>query len=211
MTSNRNPTTARVAVFIDGYNLYHGMHDRWQRKYLWLDLEALGRRLTKSSQTLAVVRYFTAPVRNDAASLARQKLYLRALQTYPKIDVTLGRFQEKQPSCRACGATWRTYEEKETDVSIAVALVEDAVNDLYDVAILISADSDLCPAIRAVRRLAPNKRIIAVFPPGRRADALRRACDGVRHLDEVSLRNAQLPDEVPGPAGLTYKRPAHWT
>ena len=211
MTSNRNPKTARVAVFIDGYNLYHGMHGRWQRKYLWLDLEALGRRLIKSSQTLTVVRYFTAPVRNDAASLARQKLYLRALQTYPKIDVTLGRFQEKQPSCRACGATWRTYEEKETDVSIAVALVEDAVNDLYDVAILISADSDLCPAIRAVRRLSPDKRIIAVFPPGRRADALRRACDGVRHLDEVSLRNSQLPDEVPGPAGLAYKRPPHWT
>lgn len=211
MVSNRNPEAGRVAIYIDGYNLYHGMHSRWGRRYLWLDLDALARRLIKASQSLASVQYFTATVRNDPASQTRQNLYLEAVKTRPTVQIILGRFQEKQPSCRACGATWRTYEEKETDVSIAVALVEDAVNDLYDVAILISADSDLCPAIRAVRRLAPDKRIIAVFPPGRRADALRRACDGVRHLDEVSLRNSQLPDEVPGPAGLAYKRPSHWT
>ena len=53
------------------------------------------------------------------------------------------------------------YEEKETDVSIAAALIEDAMQDRYDTALLISADSDLCPAIVTMKRLCPEKRIIA--------------------------------------------------
>ncbi|MGI8335589.1 NYN domain-containing protein [Actinomadura scrupuli] len=210
MSNNQNSESTRVAVYVDGFNLYHGIHGRWGRKYLWLDLEALGHRLIRPPQSLVAARYFSAPVRNDPESAARQKLYLRALRTRPTVDVTLGRFQQKHPYCRSCGATWTSYEEKETDVSIAVALVEDSVNDLFDTAVLISADSDLCPGIRAMRRLTPQRRIITVFPPGRRSDALRRACDGVRHLDEATLRQSQLPDSVPGPSGLVYKRPAHW-
>jgi uncharacterized LabA/DUF88 family protein len=51
---------------------------------------------------------------------------------------------------------WTIYEEKETDVSLAVSLLEDAAMDRYDVALLFSADSDLCPAVRAVRRVRPS-------------------------------------------------------
>lgn len=54
-----------VAVYIDGFNLYNGLKDKHGRKYLWLDLESLARRLLRQDQQLALVRYFTAPVRND--------------------------------------------------------------------------------------------------------------------------------------------------
>jgi uncharacterized LabA/DUF88 family protein len=73
-------------------------------------------------------------------------------------------FRNWQRSCRFCGYRWIGYEEKETDVSIAVTLVEDAVQDSYDTAFLISGDSDLRPAVAAVKRLRPEKRIVAVFP-----------------------------------------------
>lgn len=39
------------------------------------------------------------------------------------------------------------YEEKETDVSTAVTLVEYGVTDRFDMALLITADSDICPAV----------------------------------------------------------------
>ena len=45
------------------------------------------------------------------------------------------------------------YEEKETDVNIAIAMLTDAVRDVYDIALLVSADSDLRPAVGAVKRL----------------------------------------------------------
>ena len=59
----------RVVAYVDGFNLYWGMKSRYGRKYLWLDLEALTRRMLKPAQHLAAVRYFTASVRNDAAAI----------------------------------------------------------------------------------------------------------------------------------------------
>ena len=35
------------------------------------------------------------------------------------------------------------YEEKETDVNIAIAMIKDAAQDVYDTAILVSGDTDL--------------------------------------------------------------------
>jgi uncharacterized LabA/DUF88 family protein len=200
-----------VAAYVDGFNLYHGLRSKHGRKYLWLDLEVVVTRLLKPDQELAVVRYFTARVRDDAPALARQSSYLGALDAHaPRIDIRLGRFQEKNLRCHHCGTAWRTYEEKETDVSIAVSLVEDAATDLFDVALLVSADSDLCPAIRAVQRINPEKRVVAVFPPHRRSDELRRVANAAFTLGDANIRASLLPDSVDGPEGRIFARPRSW-
>ena len=55
-----------------------------------------------------------------------------------------------------------------TDVNISVELMTDASQNRFDVALLISADSDLVGPIEAVQRLFPAKRVMAIFPPGAR-------------------------------------------
>jgi uncharacterized LabA/DUF88 family protein len=80
----------------------------------------------------------------------------------------------------------------------------------YDTALLISADSDLCPAVRAMKRLRPRKRIIAAFPPQRQSGDLRRAVDGYLVIGDDKLRRSQLPPAVDVPAGITLHRPKHW-
>jgi NYN domain len=111
------------------------------------------------------VVYFTARVKNDPDAALRQSTYLDALSAYCRhVYRVEGRFQQKPRVCNSCGASWIEYEEKETDVNIATALIEDAVEDRYDTAILVSGDSDLRPAVAAVKRLRPGKRIIAAFP-----------------------------------------------
>jgi hypothetical protein len=50
-------------------------------------------------------------------------------------------------------------EEKGVDVALALAVVENVVSDFVDVAILFSHDTDLMPAVEAVRRLAGTHRI----------------------------------------------------
>jgi hypothetical protein len=92
-------------------------------------------------------------VRNDPPAQARQQAYLNALRAKSgsRLQIVYGRYQAKQQQCRACGATWTSYEEKETDVNIAVSLVADAASSSADLALVISADSDLCPAIIRVR------------------------------------------------------------
>ncbi|MGC7100441.1 NYN domain-containing protein [Amycolatopsis lurida] len=165
----------RVVAFIDGFNLYHGLRHKHGRKYLWLDLEALVTSLLTAQQQLAAVKYFTARVRNAPDSEQRQSDYIDALVAHStKLEVVDGRFQEKDRHCCNCQSTWTVYEEKETDVSIAVALIEAGVNDEFDVALILSADSDLCPAVRALGRLRPEKQVVAAFPPRRRSGELRQ-------------------------------------
>jgi uncharacterized LabA/DUF88 family protein len=201
----------RVAAYIDGFNLYFGLKQKYQRKYLWLDLQALADSLLRQGQTLAYVRYFTARVRGGADSQQRQSDYLDALVGHcPKVSVVDGRFQEKRRQCRQCGDSWAVFEEKETDVHIAVSLVEDGVRDLYDTALLISADSDLCPAVRAIKRLQPQKRIIAAFPPRRNSDELKKTVHGYLSIGHAAIRQSQLPAQVTTSAGIVLSRPEHW-
>jgi hypothetical protein len=101
---------ATVIAYVDGFNLYHGLHDKYGRRYLWLDLGRLVQRLRPSDHVVAV-RYFTALVRDDASALVRQRTYLDALSVHSggSVEVVLGRYQSKTVSCRQCGNTWPSY------------------------------------------------------------------------------------------------------
>jgi len=114
-----------------------------------------------------------------------------------------------------CGATWISYEEKETDVNIAVSLVADAASSAADIALLISADSDLCPAIRTTRVVSAavggRLGIIAAFPPRRYSHELKTLVPGAFTLAQADVRNSLLPDVVIDPrSGQKYRRPAKW-
>lgn len=204
-------TAERVKVYVDGFNLYHGMRSKHGRRYHWLNLEALAKNILRPHQTLVQVDYFTARVRKQPEAQERQATYLDALAAHSDcVRIVEGRFQEKTRCCRACRVERVFYEEKETDVSIAAGLIEDAVNDVFDAAMLISADSDLCPAVRTVRRLRPEKRIFAAFPPMRRSDDLRAAVKGqVLNISTAKIRQSQLPDSV-WLGTVKLERPAHW-
>jgi uncharacterized LabA/DUF88 family protein len=202
----------KVTAYIDGFNLYNGLRDKYGRKYLWLDLQALCRSLTITGQRLTRVRYFTAPVRRQPGSLRRQQTFWNALAVRCDcVTIERGRFQEKTVTCHKCGNTWRSYEEKETDVAIAVALVEDAAHKAFDSALVVSADSDLCPAVRSVRRLHPSAKVVAAFPPARRSDDLRREVDTSFTIAERKLKAALLPKSLRAPDGRTLSRPPSWT
>ncbi|WP_314413085.1 NYN domain-containing protein [Streptomyces kroppenstedtii] len=123
----------RTAVLVDGFNLYHGMKKQRGRRYLWLDHVKLGSRLRQRDQ-IVDVRYFTAPVLDDAAAASRQQTYLEALKAHNPgvLTVVEGRYQRKRMRCHACNTHRISYEEKETDVNIAVALMEIAALPTVD-------------------------------------------------------------------------------
>jgi uncharacterized LabA/DUF88 family protein len=127
-----------------------------------LDLQALVKSLVRPGQDLLEVQYFTARVRDNPDAEFRQALYLEALMSHSlRVRLIEGHFQDKPRECRNCGARWTVYEEKETDVNIAIAMLADAVRDVYDIALLVSADSDLRPVVAAVKYLRTGKRIVA--------------------------------------------------
>lgn len=210
MTASQPPL--RTIAYVDGFNLYHGMHQLTGRRYLWLDLEALCRQLLRSGEQLEAVKYFTARVRNNQKSEHHQDLYLQALTHHcPTVSIVEGRFQKQTRRCWSCGSEHITYEEKESDVNIAISLVEDAAMGRYDKALVVSADSDLVPAVNAAKRLAQTGRILAVFPPRRVSDPLRKIADGIYYLGRDKLRKAQLPDRLVLPNGIKLTRPSYWS
>jgi hypothetical protein len=199
----------RVAAYVDGFNLYNGMHDARGRRGLWLNLESLLGSLLGPNQRLVAVHYFTALV--SGPGRLSQQTYLDALEAHCGVTTLhVARFQEKRIACRECGSTWRSFEEKESDVSLAVQLVEDAALDLFDQAFIVSGDSDMKPAVVAARRIAPGKRLLAVFPPRRSSHVLEQATDArLRIFDKVPERHP-LPTVVTAADGRKLVRPSRW-
>jgi len=89
----------RVGIYIDGFNLYYGARGICGRStpgWRWLDLRALGERLTSQHTAWTVdstrVVYCTAQIRGDAndphaAGPREQQVYLRALRAAGAVDV----------------------------------------------------------------------------------------------------------------------------
>ncbi len=200
-----------VIVYVDGFNLYHGLRSRSWKRYYWLDLWLLAERFLRPGQTLVRVVYYTSLIKHDPPGQSRQLRYLDALRTVrPALSIVYGHYLAKAQRCRSCGGTWLRPEEKMTDVNIACDLLLDASDGSFDVALLVSGDSDLVPPIRAVRDRWPRKAIVAIFPPDRSSEALKKAAHGWLWLGEDKLRRSQLPDRVPV-SGRFIERPREWS
>jgi uncharacterized LabA/DUF88 family protein len=202
---------AGLIVYVDGFNLYHGLKEKFGRRLLWLDLAALATSLRPRSQLLQV-RYFTAPVLDNPSAASRQGRYQQALLAHSggRIDIVQGRYQKKAMTCRGCGSSWTHYEEKETDVNIATAIVADAAQGKADSALIISADSDLAPAVRTARAVNPTLFIAAAFPPKRYSAELNKLMPNSFPIGTTKLTQSQLPQTVADGRGHTYCRPAKW-
>ena len=76
--------------------------------------------------------------------------------------------------CPWCGADLRGFEEKGVDTGLSVAMSTASRSGELDIAILISSDTDMIPAIRSVRK--DGHRVVhARFPPG--GNRVARACN----------------------------------
>jgi uncharacterized LabA/DUF88 family protein len=97
-----------------------------------------------------------------------------------------------------------------TDVNIAVEMMSDAYQDGFDVALLVSADSDLVGPVKAIQKLFSQKRVVPVFPPNRWSSALNTTASGSLQIERDMLAKSQFPDEVTKSDGYVLHRPAEW-
>ncbi len=200
----------KVIAFVDGFNLYHSISES-HSQYKWLDYNALANAfIAKSKEHLSKVYYFSAFAVWNPEKMARHKNYIKALEL-AGVEVVLGKFKKVRKKCRAlCKKRYTTFEEKETDVNIALYMLELAVREKYDKALLFSGDSDLIPAVKAVQRIAPQKQIQVVIPFGRSAQDLKNACDSSSKIKLKHLQKSQFPSEILDNGRCIVKRPPSW-
>lgn len=158
----------RVSIFIDGFNLYHAIDDLNQPHFKWLDLKKLSQHFAPAPDfNITNIYYFTAYATWRPETYHRHRIYVKALESKGVIPV-FGKFKAKTKQCFNCRSKWKDHEEKQTDVNIALYMFLEGYKDSYDQLILVSADSDLAPAIRLIRGGLPKKRIRPIIPIGRR-------------------------------------------
>lgn len=206
----------RVSVFIDGFNLYHALKDMRQNHYKWLDIITLMRNyIHPPTQQLETVYYFSAHATWRVNSYNRQKAYIKALANSSVVTI-LGQFKEKDRSCRSCQATWKGHEEKETDVNIALCLLNEAYKNTYDVAYVVSRDSDLAPPIRMVLKEFPNKRVRVFAPPNYHhskelAQAVQKPKRDLQSIKPIHIERSLFPQRVLDAGGnLVVTRPTEY-
>lgn len=98
-------------------------------------------------------------------------------------------------------------EEKGSDVNLAAHLLNDAWKGVFDEAVVISNDTDLCEPIRMVtiERGLP----VLVICPGRwpMAKDLEKIASFKAHISKAMLTKAQFANPIPG---TTIHKPATW-
>ncbi len=199
----------KVIAYIDGFNLYFGMVEAGFDYCKWLDLKQLVQNLLKPSQELTEVKYFTSRVNNNPDKQKRQSLYIDALESIG-IKIIYGNYQDGNVKCLRCGHIWKSAKEKMTDVNIATAIIIDAYKNEYDMAMLISGDTDLIPPIREVHAIFKDKRVMIAFPPKRHNKVLAIAAKGSFVIGRKKLVASQLNEEIVSSTGYKIKIPDSW-
>jgi uncharacterized LabA/DUF88 family protein len=207
----------RAAFYIDGFNLYHPINDLNQPHLKWLNLWDLGQLLIPpQSETLVRVVFGTAIVTQDYNKIARHQQYMKALEIVGVVCVK-GSKAFEPAKCRNCGSQWKEPKEKETDINLALSLFDDAYQDIFDHAYLLSSDSDQAATARMFKMRFPQKKFTSVSPPTRDpskailAHADHKIKLSVEHLERCLFGAAVglgTPNAVRRPA--TYAPPAGW-
>lgn len=197
----------RYSFYIDGFNMYYALNQKYPH-FKWLNYYQLAKSVLLAHDKIEQVNYFSAYVKWKPDNHKRHQDYVMALR-WAGVDFISGRFKNKTIHCHRCHRSFTSHEEKQTDVNIAIQLLSDAVEDKYDRAVIISADSDLTPAIVAVRKLFPHKQVGVMFPIDSNCYDLRHEADFQFKMNQKKLQASQFPDEIR--IGKTViRRPESW-
>ena len=131
----------RVAIFIDGSNLYHALRANFGRYDI--NFTEFTRKLCGSRRLFRTYYYNVLQDPTQRAEGHReQQEFLSTLRETPYLEVRLGGTKLAQGGIPV---------EKGIDVMLVTDLLHFAWNDLYDIAVLVSGDSDFAYALQAIK------------------------------------------------------------
>ena len=208
-SANLIPKKERVIVYVDGFNLYFGLLEAGFSNCKWLNINQLAKSILHINQELVEIKYFTSRVSNNQDKQKRQTTYIEALESIG-IKIFYGHYQSDTTECRQCGNVWPTFHEKMTDVNIATQMMIDAFQDRYDMAMLISGDSDLVPPIKTIHDLFKNKRVLVAFPPKRHNSSVALVAKGSMMIGRKKLVDSLFENKVVKKNGFILKKPKEW-
>lgn len=140
-----NQAKKRVAIFIDGGNFYRRIRqDNLIQKGTMFDYVKFASFLSRG-RTVVSKTYYIGIVRNHDNKSKSQKM----VESQQKFLIGL---ENKGYEIKRGRIVYdNEIREKGVDVQIGIDVVIGAVEDRYDIAIIVSSDTDLIPAMRYIR------------------------------------------------------------
>lgn len=218
------PSLPKTNVYIDGFNFYYGCYKNRQhpadKAYKWLDISAFCQAALPGHH-LHRINYFTAKVSSspqDPQVHLRQELFLRALRTcrHPKVTVHFGHFLKTRKTGRVVNSTnsgsglvtVETFEEKGSDVNLATQLLVDGYEGDFDIAVVISNDSDLQGPIRVVRQRL-HRDVHVLNPHSNISTVMKRVATSYAEIPRQHLASCQFSSVLTDSKG-TFTKPTRW-
>jgi len=203
----------KTNVYIDGFNFYYGCVKN--TPYHWLNLARMCQLLLPKDH-IQRIKYFTAlvtPRPNDPDKLIRQQTYLRALQTIPNVEIILGTFLSHEvtmplaPPKKGFANVIKT-EEKGSDVNIATHLLIDGFKNDYELAVVVSNDSDLLTPIRFIKEQL-GKQVGLLNPHKNPSVALQPHMLFIKQIRKGVLASSLFADTLNDVRGK-FSKPKGW-
>jgi uncharacterized LabA/DUF88 family protein len=163
----------RVAIFIDGSNLYNGMRENLHNTRV--NLTELITQL-RNGRDLVRCYYYNAPLTDDYDEDLRdgQHRFFESLRRIPFVTVRLGRLHRRHDG---------SLVEKGIDVAIAVEALSLAHLGAYDRCLLVSGDGDYVELVEAIKR--HGQHVECAMFKNQSAGVLLEHADVFRPLDEL--------------------------
>lgn len=176
----------KAFVFIDGNNFYFKLKElvsKLDGRYSLLNFD-----FRKFSEWLVVpnkleeIHYYLGVIRRQKNNGKSEKLYANQQRLFrnlqkQNIAITLGQLI-RHPD--------KTYHEKGVDVRLAVEMIRFARENKYDIAYLLSSDTDLVAAVEEV--CASGKKVQYVGIPKGQSYGLSSVADDVRLLRTEEIK-----------------------
>ncbi len=204
----------KTNVYVDGFNLYYGAVKG--TPYRWLNLAEMCRLLLPHDE-IQEIKYFTAlvnPRPHDPNQRVRQETYLRALRTTPNLSVIYGFFLTHEVAMPLAGNPASQVrviktEEKGSDVNLATHLLVDGFQNAYELAVIVSNDSDLLLPIRFVTEELGKP--VGLLNPQKKhpSAALAPHVRFIKQIRSGTLAKSQFPPTVTDRSGA-FSKPASW-
>ena len=166
------------------------------------------------NDTVEAIHYYTARVSsrpyNTTAPLDQQ-VYFRALRTIPNLSITFGHFLTHSVRMVLSGSNpvqkvfVEKTEEKGSDVNLAAHLVRDAFQKRFELAVLVTNDSDLAEPVRIVRQEL-GFPVGILNPHQYHSSVLKQQAIFVKRIRQADLIASQFPPTLTDAKG-TFKNP----
>jgi uncharacterized LabA/DUF88 family protein len=207
--------------------------------YKWLDINKLiGFYFPKYEiKKIKYFSAITKARKNDLNKPMRQLTYFRALRTLPNLEIITGTFLENEVTMFVPEKSKKTgrqkanvefnknktklpllgknylivkkTEEKGSDVNLATHLIMDAYKKSFDIAIVVSNDSDLAEPIKITNHMT-DLTVRLLNPYKNTSIQLQTAVDkNIKIIRRSALANSQFPDSMKDANG-NFHKPDNW-